>query len=142
MKRQKILGMRWLLVMAALGLLLGGCAAGTAGGPTQVAAPSGMEQLLVQAGFKIFPENSPKCQAVCQKLPPEQLVPQKKGDKMAYAYFAPGSQRLYVGDEAAYQNFINLAVMQNLEPRRRAVYETVPNDPEFWTLWGSSQGGP
>jgi len=131
MKRQKILRMRWLLVMAAVGLLLGGCAAGTAGGPTQASATSSMEQMLVQADFKIFPENSPKCQAVCQKMPPEQLVPQKKGDQIAYAYYAPGTQRLYVGDEAAYQRFINLAVIQNLEPRKRAVYETVPNDPEF-----------
>ena len=141
MRRQKMLLMRWMLGMATLGLLLGGCAAGTTGGPTQAAAPSGMEGMLVQAGFKIFPENSPKCQAVCRKLPPEQLVPHKKGDQMAYAYYAPGTQRLYVGDEAAYQRFINLAVVQNLEPRRRAAYETVPNDPEFWTLWSSSQGG-
>ena len=141
MKRQKMLGMRWLLGMLALGLLLGGCAAGSAGGPTQASAPSGMEQLLVQAGFKIFPQDSPKCQVVCSKLPPEQLVPQKKGDKMAYSYFSPGSQRLYIGDEAAYQNFINLAVVQNLEPRRRAVTETNPDDPQFWTLWESSQGG-
>jgi hypothetical protein len=141
MKRQKMIGMRWLLVMAAIGLLLGGCATGTAGSPTQVSASSGMEQLLVQAGFKIFPENSPKCQAVCRKMTPEQLVPQKKGDQIAYAYYAPGTQRLYVGDEIAYQTFINMAVQQNLEPRKRAVYETVPNDPEFWTLWSSSQGG-
>lgn len=141
MKRRKVFWARWLLSMIAVSFLLGGCAAGTAGGPTQAAAPSGMEGMLVQAGFKIFPENSPKCQAVCKKMPPEQLVPHKKGDQMAYAYFAPGTQRLYVGDEAAYQRFINLAVMQNLEPRRRAVYETVPNDPEFWTLWSSSQGG-
>ena len=140
MKRQKNPVMGWLLVMAAIGLLLGGCAAGTAG-PTQAAAPSSMEQMLAQAGFKIFPEDSPKCQAVCQKLPPEQLMPQKKGDQMAYAYFAPGTHLLYVGDEAAYQNFINLAVMQNLEPRRRAVMETIPDDPEFWTLWQNSQGG-
>ena len=70
MKRQKMLVVRWLLFMAALGFLLGGCAAGTAGGPTQAAAPSRMEQLLVQAGFKIFPEDSPKCKAVCQKCLP------------------------------------------------------------------------
>ena len=74
MKRQKMIGMRWLLGMTAIGLLLAGCAAGTAGGPTQVAAPGGMEQMLVQAGFKILPENSPQCQRVCRKMPPEQLV--------------------------------------------------------------------
>lgn len=141
MTRQKMTGMRWLLGMAALALLLGGCAAGSAGGPTQVAAPSGMEQMLVQAGFRILPESSPRCQRVCSTLPPDQLVPERKGDRMAYAYFAPRSHSLYVGDETAYQNFINLAVMQNLEPRRRAVMETVPDDPEFWTMWENSQGG-
>lgn len=141
MKRQKMLEMRWLLVMAALGLLLGGCAAGTATGPTQVAAPGGMEEMLVQAGFKILPEDSPRCQKVCRTMPPEQLVPEKKGDKMVYAYYAPGTHRLYVGDEVAYQTFINLAVQQSLEPRRRAVTITTPDDPEFWTLWENSQGG-
>ena len=59
---------------------------------------------------------------------------------MAYGYYSPGSRLLYLGDEAAYQRFINLAVIQNLEPRERAVIETVPNDPEFWTLWSSSPG--
>jgi hypothetical protein len=141
MKRQKILGRRWLLGIVAVSFLLSGCAAGSAGGPTQASAPSGMEQMLVQAGFKIFPQDSPKCQEVCRTLPPEQIVPHKKGDKMVYAYYAPGSQRLYVGEEAAYQNFINLAVVQSLEPRRRAVYETVPNDPQFWIMYESSQGG-
>jgi hypothetical protein len=141
MKRRKILGLKWLMGMVAVSFLLSGCAAGTASGPTQAAALSRMEQMLVQAGFKIFPENSPKCQAVCQKLPPEQLVPHKKGDKLLYAYFASGTKRLYVGDEAAYQRFINLAVMQNLEPRRRAVTETNTDDPEFWIWWQNSQGG-
>ena len=60
---------------------------------------------------------------------------------MVYAYYAPGTQRLYVGDEVAYQTFINLAVEQSLEPRRRAVTITNPDDPEFWTLWQNSQGG-
>ncbi len=141
MKRRKIPGARWLLSMVVLSFFLSGCAAGTGTGPTQASAPNRMEQMLVQAGFKIFPENSPKCQEVCRKLTPEQLVPQKKGDKIAYAYYAPGSHQLYVGDEAAYQNFINLAVVQNLEPRKRAVMQSVPDDPEFWTLWSSSQGG-
>ncbi len=141
MRRQKILWMGWLMGMTALFLLLSGCAAGPAAGPTSTAAPSGMEELLAQAGFTILPESSPKCQEVCKSLPPEQLVPHKKGDKMVYAYFSPGTKRLYVGDEAAYQRFINLAVMQNLEPRKRAVYETIPNDPEFWIMWESSHGG-
>ena len=127
--------------MVVVSFLLSGCAAGPAIGPTSAAAPSGMEEMLVQAGFKIFPESSPKCQAVCQKCLPSSWCLKKRETKWLYAYFAPGTQRLYVGDEAAYQRFINLAVMQNLEPRQRAVTETVTDDPEFWTLWSSSQGG-
>ncbi len=141
MKRRKMLWARWLLSMVVVSFILSGCAAGTAGGPTQVAAPSGMEEMLVQAGFKILPEDSPRCQKVCRTMPPEQLVPEKKGDKMVYAYYAPGTHRLYVGDEVAYQTFINLAVQQSLEPRQRAVTITIPDDPEFWTLWENSQGG-
>jgi len=141
MRRRRILWARWLLSMVALSFWLSACAAGTAGGPSQAAAPSSMEELLAQAGFEIFPESSPKCQQVCQKMPPEQLVPEKKGDKMLYAYFAPATQRLYVGDEAAYQRFIDLAVLKSVEPRSRAVIETVPNDPQFWTMWEDRHGG-
>lgn len=141
MKRRKIPWARWLMSMAVVSFLLSGCAAGTATGPTLASPPSRMEGMLVQAGFKLFPETSPDCQAVCKKLPPGQLVPHKKGDQMAYAYVSPDGKRLYGGDEAAYQRFINLAVMQNLEPRQRAVMETNTDDPEFWTLWSSSQGG-
>ena len=141
MRRRKILWARWLLSMVALSFWLSACAAGTASGPSQAAAPSSMEELLVQAGFEIFPESSPKCQQVCRTMPPEQLVPEKKGDKMLYGYFAPAAQRLYVGDEAAYQRFINLAVLKSLEPRKRAVIETVPDDPQFWSMWQDRHGG-
>jgi hypothetical protein len=145
MRRRKILWARWLMSMAVVSFLLSGCAAGPAAGPatgpTQAPATSRMEQMLVQAGFKLFPETSPDCQAVCRKLPSGQLVPHKKGDQMVYAYVSPDAKRLYAGDEAAYQRFINLAVVQNLEPRQRAVTETNTEDPEFWTLWQNSQGG-
>ncbi len=141
MTSRKILGLRWLISLVAVSFLLSSCAAGTAGGPAQTAAPGPMENLLTQAGFTILPESSPTCQRVCQKMPPEQLVPHKKGEQMIYAYYAPGTRRLYVGDEPAYQRFINLAVAQSLEPRRRAVMETVPNDPEFWTMWQNMHGG-
>lgn len=140
MKRQKILWMRWLLGLTVLSFLLSGCAAGTSTGTSQAPAPSRMEDLLVQAGFKVFPENSPKCQKICQKLPPGQLVPHKKGDKTIYAYVSPETKRLYGGDEAAYQRFIDLAVMQKIEERQRPV-STPSSDPEFWTMWSDMHGG-
>ena len=51
MKRRKILWSRWLMSMVAVSFFLSGCAAGTASGPTQAAAPSRMEQTAGPGGF-------------------------------------------------------------------------------------------
>jgi hypothetical protein len=140
MRRQRISWMGWLLGLAALAFLLSGCATGTAGGPTQSSVPDRMEGLLVQAGFKLIPESNPRRQAICQKLPAGQFCPHQKGDQTVYGYVIPGTQRLYVGDEAAYQRFINLAVQQQVEERYRPVSDP-RTDPEFWQMWQDSQGG-
>jgi len=140
MKRQKILWMVWLMGLAVLAFLLSGCAAGPAASPTQTSGPDRMEGLLVQAGFKLIPESNPRRQAICQKLPAGQICPHQKGDQMLYGYVVPGTQRLYVGDQAAYQRFINLAVMQKLEEQYRPVADP-RTDPEFWPMWADSQGG-
>ncbi len=140
MKRQKFLWMRCLMGMAALSLLLTGCAAGTATGPTQAPAPSGMEEMLAGAGFKVIPADNPKRQAILQKLPPRKLVPHKKDQQMVYVYTVPEAQRLYVGDEAAYQRFINQAVLKKLEEQHRTP-ASPSTDPEFWVMWEDSQGG-
>jgi hypothetical protein len=99
-----------------------------------------MEGLLVQAGFELFPETHPKCQELCRTLPPGQLVPHRKGDKLLYAYVTPDAKRLYAGNEAAYQRFINLAVLHQIEERQRPVADE-RTDPEFWTMWENLHGG-
>ncbi len=140
MKRQKMLWIRWLMGMAALCLFLTGCAAGTATGQSQAAAPGDVEEMLAGAGFKVIPADNPKRQAILQSVAPRQLVPQKKGQKMVYVYAVPEAQRLYVGDDAAYQRFINQAVLQKIEDRHRTVGGVRTDDPEFWTMWEDSQG--
>jgi hypothetical protein len=47
MRQRKILGAKWFLSLAAVSLLLGSCAAGSATGPSQAASPDRMEELLV-----------------------------------------------------------------------------------------------
>jgi hypothetical protein len=67
-------------------------------------------------------------------------VPHRKGDKLLYAYVTPDAKRLYAGNEAAYQRFINLAVLHQIEERQRPVADE-RTDPEFWTMWENLHGG-
>lgn len=140
MKRRKILGLRWLMGMVAVSFLLSGCAAGTAIGTSQAAAPSSIELVLLKAGFETVPDEHPKCEGICRTLTPGQLVPYKKGNKTVYGYLSPETKRLYVGTEGDYQRFINLAVMQKIEERHRPVMDE-RTDPQFWTMWADLYGG-
>ncbi len=142
MKPGKRSRLEFLLVgLMGLAFLLNGCATGaTTAAPTPSPGNVRMEQLLTEAGFISVPESSNLCRRVCSRMTPDTLVPQVREGKKAYGYYSPESQRLYMGDEAAYQNFINLAVQRNLESRYRSLGPT-ENDPEFWTLWQDMRGG-
>lgn len=141
MKRRKVLALRWLMSIVVLSFLLSGCAASTATAPTQASGPENrMESLLAQAGFMVVPQSHPRCQKFCQTLPSGKIVPHRKGSQMIYGYLAPGTNRIYIGDEAAYQRFINLAVMQKLEEQQRPVADE-STDPEFWNMWQDLHGG-
>lgn len=139
MKRLKMIGMRWLLGLAALSLLLSGCATGNSVSTSQAPAPGSIELLLVKAGFETVADTHPKCAKFCQQLPSGQLIPYKKGGKLVYGYLSPETKRLYVGNEADYQRFINLAVLQKIEEQHRPVLDP-KDDPEFLLMWADSQG--
>ena len=47
---------------------------------------------------------------------------------------------MYVGTEAEYQTFINLAVMQKIDERQRPVANE-NTDPQFWNMWRDLYGG-
>lgn len=140
MKRRKILGLRWLMSMVAMSFILTGCAAGTGTGQPQAVAPTSIELLLVKAGFETVPDEHPLCAGVCRTLTPGQIVPYTKGNKKVYGYLSPETQRMYVGTEAEYQKFINLAVMQKIDERQRPVSDP-RTDPQFWTMWADMYGG-
>ncbi len=129
------------LAILALGVFLAGCAATTTSSAT-AAAPDSMENILTSAGFKTFPANTPQKQAFLQKLPSKKLVPHKrqKDGALRYVYADQANQRLYVGDAAAYQNFVNQAVMKKLEESHRQPAPLNTDDPEFWTMWADAHG--
>jgi hypothetical protein len=131
------------LVLLALAVLVGGCATTTSSTPT-AAAPDTMESMLTSAGFKTIALDTPQKQAFFQKLPDKKLVPHKrqKDGAQRYVYADQANKRLYVGDPAAYQNFINQAVMKQVEAAHREPAPLRTDDPEFWTMWEDSQTVP
>ncbi len=141
MKRIEFCCLPWLIVLAVV-VLLNGCAAETTSS-TPLVSDSGnarMERLLTEAGFTAVPQDSALCRKVCSLMPPNRLTPQVNDGQKAYGYFSPESRLLYMGNETAYQNFLNLAVQQNVGERYRTL-DTPRNDPEFWRLWQDRQGG-
>jgi hypothetical protein len=131
------------LAMLALTIVVAGCAATTTSSAPAAAPPDSMENLLTSAGFKIFTPDTPEKLAFVQKLPANKLVPHKrqKDGALRYVYADKANKRIYVGDAAAYQNFINLAVMQKVEERQRQPMELQTDDPEFWLMWKDAHGG-
>jgi len=131
------------LGILALTVFLAGCAATTTTSPPAAAPPDSMESLLVSAGFKVVPADTPEKAAFIAKLPPKKLCPHKrqKDGALRYVYADKDNKRLYVGDAAAYQNFINQAVLQKWEERRRQPAEMNFDDPEFWIMWKDAHGG-
>jgi hypothetical protein len=91
--------------LIALALLLASCAA-----MQRKEAPK-TEQLLVEAGFRMKPAETPEQLAHLQALPPFKLVKQIKDGRVVYRYGDPGKcQCVYVGgveEYEAYKRYLN-----------------------------------
>ncbi|MEJ2673224.1 MAG: hypothetical protein P8168_13690 [Deltaproteobacteria bacterium] len=135
MQRQSINWLAMFIGLFALVVFPIGCTTVGTSGAMAESGNTRIERLLIAAGFKSFPESSRLCQKVCPGMPPNKVVLEEMAGKKAYGYYSPESQRLYVGTPAQYQNFINLAVQQNLERQHYAPWGTPITNPDFWKEW-------
>ncbi len=148
MPRSKIKWIIALLFLMISALVLDGCATDSAGvgagpgaEPSQYVGSGRIEALLLKAGFETVPNEHPYCSPLCGRLTPGQITPFKRPGQTAYGYLSPSSGRLLVGTEAEYQQFVNLAVMQNINERQRPVLGAPDTDPQFWNMWRDLYGG-
>ena len=96
-------------------LLLAGCAGGGFQDMTQQADLSSTEGTLQKAGFEARPASTQKREAQLLALPPYQLVRQPHDGEMRYVFAdAAVCDCLYVGDEAAYHRYRDLALAQRI----------------------------
>ncbi len=126
------------LITAAIGILLMGCATGPSSGP---AAGDTQTDLLKQAGFQTRVANSPQRLAYIHTLPAKKVVLSQYKEKPLYLVCTdPEAKQCFLGDEAAYRRYQQLAIQKSISEDEIRVQEH-RWDPEALQMWVNSQGG-
>jgi hypothetical protein len=124
------------VMITVLGIALAGCATGPSSSPGQSQA-----DLLRAAGFKLLTADTPQRQAYMETLPNKKMVCNRYQGQTCYLICTdPGSKQCYVGDQAAYQRYQQMAIQQNMSEDMHRVWED-RSDPEALQMWMNSQGG-
>jgi len=122
------------LLAAVLGIALVGCAAAPSS-----SAPKSQDDLLTAAGFTSYLAKTPQSLAYLKTLPPQEIVKHRyEGTNRFLVCTDQNSKACYVGDEAAFQRYQNLANQEDIAARKRNVKEE-RWDPEALQLWADSQ---
>jgi hypothetical protein len=126
------------VMIAVIGIALVGCATGPSSSP---AASNSQADLLRAAGFRLHTADTPQKQAYMQTLPTQKVVcNQYQGQTCYLVCTDPGSKQCYVGDQAAYQRYQQMAIQQSMSEDMHKVSEE-RSDPEALQMWVNSQGG-
>ena len=123
------------VMMMVIGIFLAGCATGPS-------SSSGQSQsdLLKAAGFRTHTGQGAQL-AYIQTLPAKKVVLNKYQEKPLYLVCTdPDSKQCFLGDEAAYQRYQQMAIQQSISEDQRRVFEE-RSDPQAQQMWVDSQGG-
>jgi hypothetical protein len=135
MTRNRALWIGYVLLAAVLAIALVGCAAAPSS-----SSPKSQDDLLTAAGFTSYAAKTPQSLAYLKTLPPQEIVKHRyEGTNRFLVCTDQNSKACYVGDEAAYQRYQNLANQEDIAARKRNVKEE-RWDPEALQLWADSQG--
>ena len=127
----------YVLLAAVLGIALLGCAAAPS---SSSSPPKSQDDLLAAAGFMSYQAKTPQSLAYLKTLPPQEIVKHRyQGTNRFLVCTDQNSRACYVGDEAAYQRYQNLASQEDLAAKQRTVSQE-RWDPEALQLWANSQG--
>ena len=119
------------VVLAALGLVLAGCAA------LQKSTVSDMEGLLARAGFRKMVADTPQKLA---HLPQQRLVHHERDGKKYVLYAdAADCTCLYIGDETNLKHYRNLEIQQNEDPLQLLNDPDIVTGEEWSDIWGPSK---
>ena len=123
-----------LIVLAALGLVLAGCAALQKNDVTDV------EGLLAKAGFRKMVADTPQKLAHLKSLPQHKLIHHERdGGKHVLYADATYCICLYVGNETNLQHYRNLEIQQNEDPLTLMSDPDIVTGEEWSDIWGPSR---
>lgn len=122
------------LLVMVIAVALAGCATA----PT--ASTKSPDNYLTAAGFKTRTANTPAQQAYLKRVPDRKLLAHKRNGTTRYVFVDQKNQKVYVGNEAAFQQYLKLANQAKLAQQQLQA-EQQQSDPEFWSMWVDSQGG-
>src|SRR5262245_1348362 len=112
-------------------VLLGACAA------IQRQDARQTESVLSAAGFQRRPADTPERIAHLKTLRPLKLVPHMKDGRLLYVYADPKNCGcLYVGDEAAYERYHQLALQKQIAQEQLMTAQMNEDAAMNWGLWG------
>jgi len=95
------------------------------------------ESILAAAGFQMKPADTPDRVAHLQLLRPLKLVPHDRDGKLVYVYADPKACKcIWVGDQAAYQRFQQLALQQQIAQEQMMTAQMNEDAAMNWGLWG------
>jgi hypothetical protein len=124
-------------MMLVTGMILASCATGPSSSP-----PAAVSQadLLKQAGFITHTAQDTNL-AYIKTLPAKKVVLNQYQEKPLYLVCTdPDSKQCFLGDQAAYQRYQQLAIQHSISEDQRNVEEH-RWDPEALQMWVNSQGG-
>lgn len=117
----------WIVVLA---IILGGCAG------MQAAQTKSKEDLLAAAGFQVrIPDTSAKM-AKLQKMPQRKIVAHTRNGKTYYTYADAVNNRLYVGNQAAYQQYQQMAAAERIAQEQLMAAQMYEEASMDWQMWG------
>jgi hypothetical protein len=119
--------------LAALGLCV---AVAACQNPQQVIANK--EDMMVAAGFKFVPANTPARQMSFKQLPPHKFAREIKDGRVFYVYPDPTvCVCLYVGDQNAYANYRKNMISKQLADEQQMTAQTMEMYNNWdWGPWG------
>ena len=112
------------------------CSAAAACSQDNFSAVAKKEDMMIAAGFRFIPANTPERQAFFRQLPPHRFLKEIKGDKLIYVYPDPTvCVCLYVGNAKAYATYRRMMFDKNLADEQALTAQSLNDFRWSWTPW-------